>query len=363
MLIANDNPDLIMITEIIPKAQINPISLTRLAIDGYNLYTNFDYNLPNLGKSGKRGVIIYVSNSLTPFQISVSNSAFEEQLWIRFDLPRRHVFLVGCIYRSPSANLASSTNLLCELLHDVCALRPTHLLLVGDFNFNQINWDTFTANDVGLDTQCYDDFLLTISECGLYQHITEPTHFRSNQIPSILDLVFTNEEGMITNLEYLPPLGNSDHICLRFHFNIAISSNKYTRPHYKLNSGDYDNMRFLLDEINWYAMNDMAPDEAWQYFFNNFNAIIDRTVPKSNSKVKYKNVYINKEAMKLRKRKLVFWRQYCTTLDPIDYARFTQTRNRLRSLTRKLRYDYESLLANGIMDITPRHFGIMLILN
>ena len=102
----------------------------------------------------------------------------------------------------------------------------------------------------------------------------------------------------------MPPLGNSDHICLRFHFDIAISSNKYTRPHYKLNSGDYDNMRFLLDEINWYAMNDMTPDEAWQYFFNNFNTIIDRTVPKSNSKVKYKNVYINKEAMKLRKRKL-----------------------------------------------------------
>ena len=96
------------------------------------------------------------------------------------------------------------------------------------------------------------------------------THFRPNQTPSILDLVFTNEEGMVANLVYLPPLGNSDHVCLRFDFNVNISSNKYTRPCYKLHSGNYDYMRSLLDGIDWYVMNDMTPEEAWQYFSSNF---------------------------------------------------------------------------------------------
>ena len=36
MLIANNNPDLIIITEVIPKAQINPIPPQRLNIDGFN---------------------------------------------------------------------------------------------------------------------------------------------------------------------------------------------------------------------------------------------------------------------------------------------------------------------------------------
>ena len=45
MLIANDNPDLIIITEVIPKAQVNPIPLSRLNIDGFSFYTNFDYNI------------------------------------------------------------------------------------------------------------------------------------------------------------------------------------------------------------------------------------------------------------------------------------------------------------------------------
>ena len=133
------------------------------------------------------------------------------------------------------------------------------------------------------------------------------------------------------------------------------SSNKFTPSHYKLNSDNYNYMRSLLHEIDWYTMNDMTSEEAWEFFFDNFNAIIENTVPKSNNKVKYKNVYINKEAMKIRKRKLAFWRQYCSTLDPIDYVRFAKERNRLRSFTRKLRYDYEALLANGMRD-NPKAF-------
>ena len=194
-------------------------------------------------------------------------------MWIKSDLSRRGTLLVGCIYCSPSANLVSSTSLLCELFQKVCALRPSHLLIVGDFNYNHTDWDTFTVNDVGADTQCLDDFLLTVSECALYQHIIEPTHFRPNQTPSILDLVFTNEEGMVTNLVYLPPLGNSDHACLRFDFNVNISGNKYKRSCYRLNSGNYDSMRSLLEEIDWYVMNDMTPEEAWQYFSCHFNTM------------------------------------------------------------------------------------------
>ena len=82
---------------------------------------------------------------------------------------------------------------------------------------------------------------------------------------STLDLVFTNEEGMLTNLSYLPPLGNSDHVCLRFDFNeVDISSNKYTPSHYKFNSGNYDYMRLTGN-----TMNDMTSEEAWEFFFDN----------------------------------------------------------------------------------------------
>ena len=51
-----------------------------------------------------------------------------------------------------------------------------------------------------------------VDDLFLFQHVCQPTCFRLNESPSLLDLIFTNESDMIDNLLYLPPLGNSDHI-------------------------------------------------------------------------------------------------------------------------------------------------------
>ena len=56
VMISVDKPHIIILTEVIPKAQINPIPLSQLAIPGYNFYVNFDYNV---GKLGQRGIIVY----------------------------------------------------------------------------------------------------------------------------------------------------------------------------------------------------------------------------------------------------------------------------------------------------------------
>ena len=54
MQIAGTEPDVIMITDVIPKAQLFPLSPALLAVDGYNLFTNFDPTQPNLDRSGHR---------------------------------------------------------------------------------------------------------------------------------------------------------------------------------------------------------------------------------------------------------------------------------------------------------------------
>ena len=57
--IAGDEPDVILVTEVIPKSQKNPISPALLNIDGYQPHYNFDLGKENLGDSGIRGVAIY----------------------------------------------------------------------------------------------------------------------------------------------------------------------------------------------------------------------------------------------------------------------------------------------------------------
>ena len=47
----------------------------------------------------------------------------------------------------------------------------------------------------------------------------------------------------------------------------------------KLNPGNYDLMRSLLQEINWENMEDMTAELAWKYFSEHFYNIISQTVP------------------------------------------------------------------------------------
>jgi len=54
-------------------------------------------------------------------------------------------------------------------------------------------------------------FIDTAQDQFIYQHVMEPTRFRGDATPHILVLVFTNNENMIENLNYLPGLGSSDH--------------------------------------------------------------------------------------------------------------------------------------------------------
>ena len=210
MIIAGDEPDIILITEILPKACCNTITTAHLSITGYRSFFNFDPATVSF-ISKVRGVGIYVSENLLCHQIHFDNSNFEEQIWIKLFLKGSDSLLIGCMYRSPSSDKYTSTLALCNLLSSIHGY--FHVLICGDFNYPNINWSTLSCN-----TTYSQMFLDTIHDHCLFQHITEPTHYRPNTVANTLDLVFTNEDGMINSVEYLPGIGSSDHVCLRPHY-------------------------------------------------------------------------------------------------------------------------------------------------
>ena len=102
MMIADDEPDLILLSEVIPKAQVNPISPAILSLPNYTMYLNFDPGLSNLGRRGIRGIAIFVGTKWQATEVFFPNCSFKEQLWIKIPLKRSDQLLIGCIYRSPS---------------------------------------------------------------------------------------------------------------------------------------------------------------------------------------------------------------------------------------------------------------------
>ncbi len=159
---------------------------------------NFDPDLPNLGSSGKRGITIYVMDQIKVIEVEFLND-FEEQLWIRATLRGSDSLLIGCIYRSPSKDATVETNKLCDLLRQVIDTVPTHLLIAGDFNYSQINWTDW--NSSGSDNHYTQNFIKTVQDCFLFQYVSRPTRYRQRNVPNPLDLILTNEDGMVNNVD------------------------------------------------------------------------------------------------------------------------------------------------------------------
>ena len=99
--IADDEPDITMITEVIPEAQINPIEAQLLQLNSSNVYVNFDNSETNLGASGIRGVAIYVKDDLYVNEVKLTTD-FKGHLWVEIRLSSNDSIVCGCIYRSPT---------------------------------------------------------------------------------------------------------------------------------------------------------------------------------------------------------------------------------------------------------------------
>ena len=181
MKIAGNEPDIIMVTEVIPKAQTVPIADALLAVLGYYLHTNFDPSLSDLGASGCRGVSIYIRTNLKAAEVSFVTTSHIEQLWVQLPLIGEDKLLVGCLYRSPTLSMHESSEELCQLLHTVCASAPSHLLIGGDFNIPHIDWENgfSPAPPRNISHQLLD----VLNDCFLTQHVTRPTRFRPGDTP------------------------------------------------------------------------------------------------------------------------------------------------------------------------------------
>jgi endonuclease/exonuclease/phosphatase family metal-dependent hydrolase len=99
--------------------------------------------------------------------------------------------------------------LLRRLIHEV---DHRHLLLIGDFNYGDIDWSSPGAEPA---TEASKLFLDCLDDCFLTQHVTKPTRTRISG-KSVLDLVITDQLEMVEKVEIAGNLLNSDHYMLHW---------------------------------------------------------------------------------------------------------------------------------------------------
>ena len=310
--------DIVAVTE----SWLNEHTDTEIELNGY---THFRQD-----RSTQRGggVILYSRNTLKPIHVSGWNSTSSacETVWcsVRLRGQMSIVLIVGCVYRPPNCSIADSKS----LLHDLSKFCSSHsnsdVLLMGDFNYPNINWNAkkFCSN-----SRVLQHF---IDECMLTQHTSKPTRGEN-----ILDLVMTRIiESHTVQINHMPPIGRSDHASLSIQMSISVqqrnnlpeSACKF-KINYKL-----ANWIDLCAEVKHASWSDFMSttdiERAWLIFKSNLLSAVEHHIPKSPTRngVRKCPWFRNQDLSFLEQKKLA-WRKYRKTRSDEDLCMYKMCRN------------------------------------
>ena len=234
------------------------VAVSEVKSKNYVDYSTMDYNIPgfslhpvNLDTNIGRGIAVYTKEELDKSAIQIdSDLSFEEACLLEIRLGGGDKLLFACCYRSPTPSETSEKNneRLNQLLKYIAQKKYSHRCIVGDLNFKDINWSTWTT--VHGENSVEATFIDVIRDCFYYQHVEEATRRRGNDNPSLLDLVLTDEQMQVSEVLHHAPMGKSDHDLITFQFHCYLDFAK-PKEKYDFSKGDYQAMRENLGSSTW----------------------------------------------------------------------------------------------------------------
>ena len=183
---------------------------------------------------------------------------------------------------------------------------------MGDYNFPEIKGNELEVSEG--EHSVDDKFFYATQDAHLFQHIIRPTRLRPGQEPSILDLGFSNEEFMVDNVTYLPPLGSSDHESLLWPFICYANApaNKLRNGSMNYPKGDYAAINESLSKIYWERrFQGNSVNTNWNKLMSEISKAVIENVPLRKVKPKKNQpLWWNKKLLRTVKRKYELYKRY-----------------------------------------------------
>jgi hypothetical protein len=348
LLIKDRDYDVVAVTESLPKNSSHDIE--NFVLEGYSSIT----------KTFGRGVSLFVKEGVDIFRLDEIEDVFSPSVVCRLILPNKESYVFAVVYRSPNCfeNENLNLNAFMEKLFEVN--KNEKVILTGDFNYPDINW----AEEIsikGVDHPA-SRFLECFHQQYLFQHITQPTHYRVLQQPNILDLVITNKEDIVSDITYLPPLGKSHHPVLEFA--LTMDSAPYGRSEqikYQFNKGDYTAMREHVGMVAWpeLLLEEDSVDECWSKISRVVDEARERFVPKvkikNSGKGRKRKTLVPSTMLDKIKQKRAAFKTYKKQPTKQNYNLYAKARNQVKWESTKLVKTREHNLAKEAK-INPKAF-------
>ena len=179
-------------------------------------------------------------NNTIPCQL-ISSPSNLEVVCIKLNVS--HPITCCVLYNPPNSSSEYCDNLL-NFISNI-SNSSDRLILLGDFNLPDINWNALSGGSPVSNKLCD-----LIFQTGMSQLIDRPTHLHGN----VLDLLLTNIEENINSLEVHSSSSlSSDHYDITFAVATVPKLSPKTTPYYSFNfsRGDYSGLNNYLLNINF----------------------------------------------------------------------------------------------------------------
>jgi len=161
------------------------------------------------------GTAIFIKLQLpAKLAFSVNNSMFKLSFIDVGNSP--DCYRLVCVYRPPATGCLNEMACfdLCNTLSDICRCNRK-LVVCGDFNLPNINWNSFDSPDDSV----HDMLLNKFSDLGLHQMVLEPT--RDN---NIFGIILVRDSLTFLNYTIDQPSGTSDPNSILFNLTFAAAN-------------------------------------------------------------------------------------------------------------------------------------------
>jgi len=335
--------------EIIRKevAEIKPVIVCLTETHLNETYTDAAIQLQNyvvyrcdrIGHKGG-GVVVYVRSDIRSNSVVLSTTL--EHVCVIVSLNGEELAVL-CVYKPPENDkdnsLITESDLILTI--ELCHHKFKNYILVGDFNYPQLKWHLNQLDPPNESPA--RKFLDLMDKLLLEQLVMFPTRVRNESVSS-LDLIVVPNSNIVFDIESRAPWGKSDHVVIHCQL-IGAAPSRDSKPYLNYGKGRFDELRKILEKIEWGYLYDMTVEGAWESFKSKILQAVHKTIPTCKQDSKQSVLWTSNKLTKVSSRKKISWAKFKRGQG--SWFTYKKHRNQEEKLRRQCRIQYEIKVAEA----------------
>ena len=235
------------------------------------------------------------------------------------------------------------------------ALHKNNVILTGDFNAPDVNWDNpLDQDDL---TTASKRLLEVLDDNDLIQFVKEPTR-RQGTTQNILDLVLSNNKDIIGGVKVID--GISDHDIVLFTVKTSCQRKRNVkRKVYIKKKADSTRIKQELQTLittqhQEFNSSNVSVDKMWADFEGNIRRIMDTCIPHKMSSSRYNLPWFNRLLKRKTRIKQRLYNKAKKSGNPAHWNEFRAARKRLQKDLKSTRETYISDFLGTAIEENPK---------